>query len=207
MPEQDRDDQSRGGHPKAWEPYFQRLMSSLPPVDPATLSSAEQALKQLSEMAQKVPGSLSTALKTMVGLLQEVTNIKGVEVQLKSFRSLHLKMHILREADIPINKDMVGIGKIESLHLSKLIHLQAEIGEGNKDLRAHIHEGLSLVMSVVFVPGKQTLPLKGMSRIFLDPKGQIMLESTTYLPGTDVPVTFAIPLRQILDEVRKSYKL
>ena len=207
MSEDAEKDDSQAERPNIWDSYFQKFLAAIPPVDPSTRDSAEQALKSLTELAHRVPESLSNAIKTMVELLQEVTNIKGVDVQLKSFRSLDLKMHIMREADIPVNRDIAGIGKIEAIRLSKLIHMQAEIGEDNRDVRAHFHEGLSLVVSIMFLSGKQVLPLKGTAKLIRDARGQIMVESTSYVPGTDMPVTFSFPLKQILDEVRKSYKL
>jgi hypothetical protein len=207
MTDRDKKDQSQSAAPKSWEIYVQRFLAAMPPVDSTRMGSAEQAVKHLTELAQQVPDSLARTIKIMVELLQEFTNIKGVELSLKSFRSLDLKMHILRPADIPVNRDIVGMGKIEALRLSRLIHMQAEIGPDNKDLRAHFHEGVSLVVSVVFLPEKQVIPLKGTTKLIRDDKGQILVESTSYVPGTDVPVTLTFPLRQILDEVRKSYKI
>ena len=207
MTEQTNKDDLQEEPTRSWESYLQKFLSAMPPLDQSTLNSAEQALKYLTETAQQLPESLSNAAKTMVRLLQEVTNIKGVDVQLQSFRSLDLKMHILRETDIPINRDIAGIGKFEALRLSRLIHMQTEICQDNRNLGAHFHEGISVVASVMFLSGKQVIPLKGTARLGLNEKGQIMVETTTYLPGTDVPVTLSFPLKQILDEVRKSYKL
>ncbi|MBX9685499.1 MAG: hypothetical protein K2X27_02280 [Candidatus Obscuribacterales bacterium] len=188
---------------KDWDTYIQKFLATVPPLDSNTFSSGEQALKYLKELAQRLPESLSFTIKTMIELLQEFTNIKGVDLQFKSLRILDLKMHILKETDLPLNRDIIGIGKIEALRLSKLIHFQAEVGDGNKDLRMHIHEGLSVVLSVVFLGSKQIIPLKGTAKLLKDEKGQLLVESTAYLPGTDLPVTVSFPLKQILDEVRK----
>jgi hypothetical protein len=207
MADQDKKEGSTGEQPNTWDVYLQRFLSAIPPVDPSTRGSAEQTLKQLALLAQQVPESLANTIKELIELLQEVTNIKGVNVRLKSLRCLDLKMHILREADIPINRDIAGIGKIEAIRLSKLIHMQVEIGEDNRDLRGHFYEGISLVVSILFLSGKQVLPLKGTAKLLRDARGQIMVESTSYVPGTDVPVTVSFPLKQIFDEVRKSYKL
>lgn len=206
MAEEGKEKQTeQAGLPAEWEQHLRNFLSLVPPVDPSTLSSAEQTLKYLTELAKRVPESLSNTIKTMIELLQEVTNVKGVEVSLKSLRVLDLKMHILKEAEIPLNRDIAGIGKIESLRLSKLIHMQAEIGEGNKDLRAHIHDGMAFVVSIVFVPGKQVVPMKGTAKLLRDARGQILVETTSYIPGTDMPVTISFPLKQVLDEVRKQF--
>ena len=182
--------------------YFQNFLASIPAVDPVALNTSEMALQYLKERAQKVPEQLSNAAKNLKDLIQETTNIKGIDVNLKSWRLLDMKMHIMREADIPLKKDIIGIGRIESIRLSKLIHLQAEIGEGNNDIRMHIREGMAVVVNVVFV-GQQVIPLKGTAKLVRDAKGQFLLETSTYVPGTDVPVTLSIPLRQVFDEVRK----
>jgi hypothetical protein len=55
----------------------------------------------------------------------------------------------------------------------------------------------------VFFGTQQVIPLKGTAKLVRDSKGQILVESTTYLPGVDVPVTVSFPLKQIFDEVRK----
>lgn len=190
--------------PPEWEQYLQKFLSVVPPVDAATLGSAEQTLKNLSDIAQKLPGQVAITWKAVIEVLQEATNIKGVEVKFKSFRQIDLKMHIMKDADVPMKRDIIGIGKIEALRLSKLIHLQAEIGENYKDLRLQIIEGLALVVSVIFVGSKQVIPLKGTAKLIRDAKGQILVEATTNVPGTDMPVTVTFPLKQIFDEVRKS---
>lgn len=190
--------------PAEWEQYLQRFLAVVPPVDPATLSSAEQTLNYLKELARRVPGQVSTTIKAMIELLQETTNIKGLEVNLKSLRQIEWKMHIMKPADIPLKRDIVGIGKIEALRLSNLIHLQAEIGEKNNELSMQVIEGLSLVISVIFVGTEQVVPLKGKTKLLRDAKGQFLVEATSHVPGTDMPVTVTFPLKQIFDEVRKS---
>jgi hypothetical protein len=191
--------------PKEWESYLRKFLAAVPPIDQSTLSSADQTLSYLKELAQRVPEQIASTIKTMIELLQELTNVKGVEVQLKSLRILDIKMHLLRKAEIPLKRDIIGIGKIEALELSKLIHFQAEIGEGNRDIRMHIHEGLALIVSIAFIAGRQVLPLKGTAKLVRDAKGQINVESTSYVPGTDMPVTVSFPLNQIIDEVSKQF--
>lgn len=190
--------------PKEWELYLRRFLAAVPPIDQSTLNSAEQTLNYLKELAQRVPEQISVTIKAMIELLQELTNVKGVEVQLKSLRTLDIKMHLLRKAEIPLNRDIIGIGKIEALQLSKLIHFQAEIGEGNRDIRMHIHEGLGLIVSIAFISGTQVLPLKGTAKLVHE-QGQLLVESTSYVPGTDLPVTVKFPLKQIIDEARKQF--
>lgn len=197
---------SKAEPPKEWELYLRRFLAAVPPIDQSTLSSAEQTLNYLKELAQRVPESIAGTIKTMIELLQELTNVKGIEVQLKSLRILDIKMHLLKEAEIPLNRDIIGIGKIDALKLSKLIHFQAEIGEGNRDIRMHIHEGLAVVVSIAFIGAKQVIPLKGTAKLIRDQKGQILVESTAYVPGTDVPVTVTFALKQIIDEVRKQFR-
>lgn len=196
---------SKAEQPKEWELHLRRFLAAVPPIDQSTLTSAEQTLNYLKELAQRMPEQIAGTIKTMIELLQELTNVKGVEVQLKSLRILDIKMHLLRKAEIPLKRDIIGMGKIEALELSKLIHFQAEIGEGNRDIRMHIHEGLALVVSIAFISGRQVLPLKGTAKLVRDAKGQIMVESTSYVPGTDMPVTVSFPLKQIIEEVRKQF--
>jgi hypothetical protein len=196
---------SKAEPPKEWEIYLRKFLAAVPPIDQSTLNSADQTLNYLKDLAQRMPEQIAITIKTMIELLQELTNVKGVEVQLKSLRILDVKMHLLRKAEIPLKKDIIGIGRIEALELSKLIHFQAEIGEGNRDIRLHIHEGLALIVSIAFIASKQVLPLKGTAKLVHDSKGQILVESTTYVPGTDMPVTVSFPLKQIIDEARKQF--
>lgn len=205
MAEEKKEEQKseKGKQSNEWDQYIQKFLQAVPPVDPNTLTSAEQTLKYLKELVQKVPESIGSTIKVLIELLQETTNIKGMEVQLKSLRILDLKMHILKPADIPLNKDIAGIGKIEAIRLYKLIHMQAEIGESASDLKLQIHQGMSFVLSVIFLGGKQVIPLKGSARLLRDPKGEMLVETTSYIPGTDLPVTVSFPLKQIFDEIRK----
>lgn len=193
----------KGSSSSDWDNYLKMFLAAVPPVDPATRSSAEQALTLLKEVAGKVPGQLSEAFRMLVEFMQELTNIKGVEVQFQSWRTLDVRLHILKETDVPLNKDLAGLGKVEAVRLSTLIHIQAQIGEGNKDLRLHIHEGIALVLSFAFFTSKQVIPLKGSAKVVRDEKGELMIESTSYVPGTGLPITVTFPLKQILAEVRK----
>ncbi len=205
MSQETEKSKSKGQEPNEWETYLQKFLAAVPPVDPSTLASAEQTLKYMKQLAQTLPGQLAITIKAMIELLQEFTNIKGVDLRLLSLRTLDFKTHIVKEADIALNRDIVGIGKVEAIRLSKLIHLQAEIGDGNKDIRLMIHEGLSLVVSVVFLGSKQVIPLKGTAKLLRDEKGQILVESTSFIPGTDMPVTVKFPLKTIFDEIRKQF--
>lgn len=187
-----------------WEKYFQQFLSAVPPIDSSKFGSAEQTLKTISDNAQKLGGQISITAKAMMEVFQEATNLKGVDVRFKTMRVLDMKMHIVKEADVPLNRDIVGLGKIEALRMYKLVHLQAELSENNKELSLQIVEGLALVVSIVFFGVKQIVPLKGKAKIIRDAKGQLLVEATANIPGTEMPVTVTFPLKQIFDEVRKS---
>ncbi|MBX9572360.1 MAG: hypothetical protein K2X77_25920 [Candidatus Obscuribacterales bacterium] len=189
--------------PDFWDSYLKVFLAAVPPVSPETKSSAEQALHAITEIAKSVPGQVSDAFKMLVEFLQELTNIKGVDVQVKSWRTLDIRLNTMKEADVPLNRDLAGVGKVEAVRLSKLIHIQVEIGEGNKDLSLRIHEGIAIVLTFAFFTGKQVIPLKGTAKIVRDDKGQLLVESTTYMPGTNLPLTVSFPLKQILSEIRK----
>ena len=187
-----------------WDNYLRMFLAAVPPISPESKNSAQQAFNMVTAIAQKVPGQVSDAVRMLLELLQELTNIKGVEVQFQSWRVIDLRLHILKETDVPVNRDLAGIGKVEAVRLSKLIHAQAELGEGNRDLSLRIHEGLAVVLSfTLFSSSKQVIPLKGSAKLVRDEKGQLMVESSTNVPGTNMPLKVSFPLKQILDEIRK----
>jgi len=65
-------------------------------------------------------------------------------------------MHIMRETDIAVNRDIVGIGKIESLRLSKLIHMQLKLARTSR-CQSSFSSGISLVVSIIFFGTKQVI--------------------------------------------------
>ena len=204
MPEETKKEEETKPPTPEWELYLRNFLSVVPPVDPAALSTAEQGFKYVKEFAQKSADTVSVTFRSIIELMKEFTNIKGFEFKIKSLRQLEWKLHIMKQVDLPLKRDLIGIGKIEALRLSRLIHLEAGIGDGYNDVRMQIHEGLSIVTSIIFVGGKQVIPLKGAAKLIRDPKGQILVETTTHVPGTEMPVTVTFPLKQIFDEVRKS---
>lgn len=194
---------SSGSQGDFWDAYLKVFLSAVPPLSQETVSSAELALKSLGELAKSVPGQVSDAFRMLVEFLQELTNIKGVEVQVQSWRTLHVRLNTVREAEIPVNKDLAGMGKVEAVKISKQLHFQVGIGEGNKDLFLHVHDGLTLVLSIAFFSSKQYIPLKGIAKIVRDETGQLVVESKTTLPGTNLPITVSFPLKRIFAELRK----
>lgn len=203
MADEPSTDKGTQQQPDFWDSYLKVFLAAVPPVSQETKNSAEQALHAIKEIAKSVPGQVSEAFKMLVEFLQELTNIKGVDVQVKSWRILDIRLNIMKEAEVPLNRDLAGVGKVEAVKLSKLIHFQVEIGEGNKDLSLRIHEGIAIVLSFAFFTTKQVIPLKGSAKIVRDDKGQLLVESTTYMPGTNLPFTVSFPLKQILAEIRK----
>lgn len=183
--------------------YLDKFLAALP-VDPTTRTSVDQTLRNLYDVAQKVPPALSAAFKTMVEFVQQLTNIKGVNIQLKSFKALDVQLHTLHDAEVPINHDLGAMGKIESLHIGRKLHMAAEIGEFNKDyLRLHVHEGMKLAV-VVPLLGRQLVELKGSTKLAHDEKKQLVIICTAFLPGTDVPVTVTVPFNAVLDQLKKA---
>lgn len=182
------------------ELHIQRLFTN----EGAARNTADQVLTALGEAAQRLPGQLGSALKMMGEFVQEFTNVKGVQVQLQSFRVLDLQIETLREADVPI-KQGLPIGRIDSMHLGEKIHFQVGVGEGAKDLHMNIIQGMSLIIDLGFL-GKQTVPVQGSAKVTRDAKGELVVVATTRIPGIELPVSVNVPLRNIVDEIRKQRK-
>lgn len=182
------------------ELHIQRLFTN----EGAARNTADQVLTALGEAAQRLPGQLGSALKMMGEFVQEFTNVKGMQIQLQSFRILDLQIETLREADVPI-KQGLPVGRIDSMHLGEKIHFQVGVGEGAKDLHMNIIQGMSLIIDLGFL-GKQTVPVQGSAKVTRDAKGELVVVATTRIPGIELPVSVNVPLRNIVDEIRKQRK-
>lgn len=183
-----------------FELHIQRLFLD----EGAARNTADQVLTALAEAAQRLPGQLGAALKMMREFAQEFTNIKGVQFQLKDFRVLDVQINTMKEADVAL-KQGLPIGKIDALHLGEKIHLQLGVGEGVKDLHMNVIEGMSLIIDLGFL-GKQSVPIKGSTKLTRSEKGELVVIATAKIPGLDMPVNVTIPLRLIADEIRKQRK-
>lgn len=169
-----------------------------------TRNTAETVLKTLTEIAQRLPGQVGSALKTMREFVQEFTNIKGVQLNLLFFRILDVQIHTMREADIPVNQKL-PVGKIDAVHLGQKVHMQVGMGDGKKDLQMNIKEGLSLIVNLGIL-GKKNIPVKGTARLTRDEKGNLVMAATTNVPGTEFPITVNIPIKLLVGEIRKQSK-
>lgn len=185
--------------------YMEKLWSAFS-IDDSTRTTVDQTLRTLMDLLQRVPEQFAAAFKTMVEFLQQLTNVKGVKVDLKNFKTLDVQIDTMKEGDVPLNKDLGAMGKVESLHIGRKLHMAAEIGEMNKDyLRLHVYQGMKLVV-VVPLLGKQQIDLKGSTRLAHDEKKQLALICTAFLPGTELPVTVTVPFSQVIEEIKKLVK-
>ncbi len=196
--------QKKEDEPKTPTSELELYIKNLFTDETTAKNTAEQILKTLSEVAQRLPGQVGNALKMMREFVQEFTNIKGVQLNLLFFRILDLQIDTMKEADVPINQRL-PVGKIDAVHLGKKIHMQVGMGDGSKDLQMNVKDGLSLIINLGIL-GKQTVPIKGSAKLTRDEKGELVIAATTNVPGTEFPVTVNIPLKQMVGELRKQSK-
>jgi hypothetical protein len=190
--------------PRSYTSELELYLKNLFTDEVTARNTAEHILRALTEMAQRIPGQVGSALKMLREFVQEFTNVKGVEFNLLFFRILDVQIHTMKEADVPFTKKL-PVGKIEAIRLGSTIQMQVGLGEGNKDLQMNIKEGMSLVIDLGFL-GKQIVPIKGSTKLTRDEKGELVIAASTNVPGTDFPVTVNIPLKIIVGEVRKQAK-
>ncbi|MBK9206559.1 MAG: hypothetical protein IPL73_29945 [Candidatus Obscuribacter sp.] len=85
--------------------------------------------------------------------------------------------------------------------IGKRIHFQSLIDTEIKGLRCNINEGFAIRISTFL--GKQTIPIKGTAILKRDQNKQIVMETSTTLPGIPLPVSITIPLKLLLSEAKK----
>lgn len=149
----------------------------------------------LNDLLRLGKDSYQFAVDLISELATELTGVKSLQIVPKG--ELELDVDIKRKKDLVLKfkhpvaplVDLTGITFGDDLNFGAIIDRE------KKGLRMDIRRGLK--MSFKFGPLDHTVDIKGSALLSRNEKRQLILSTTTKIPGLDGPVTISVPLTQI----------
>jgi hypothetical protein len=169
-----------------------------------TLVSEENqkaAKNMFSELLKFGKDGYQFAVDLISELCTELTGVKSLQIIPKG--PMELDVDIKRKKDLALKfkhgvapfVDLTGITFGEDLNFG------AVVDKEKKGLRMNVHRGLSMTFKLG--PIEQVVDIKGSALLSRNEKKQLMLSTTTMIPGFESPVTIAVPLTLLFAQ-RKS---
>jgi hypothetical protein len=159
------------------------------------------ALRSLTRVAQQSKDSFQNATELVSDLAKDLKEVESFSITPKPPAEIDVDIRIKNEKHLPFSKNVAPFVDIDLVVIAKRVHFQALVDTSQNGLRCNINEGFSVRFKTFL--GKQTVPINGTAILKRDAKKQIVMEASTKLPGVDLPVSFSIPLDQLLREAKK----
>ncbi len=156
----------------------------------------ESAWQSLGELAQIGKDGVKIAVDLISELIRDLTGVVSFNVIPKLPSEIEVDIRLKSESELPYKQPVAPFIDVEAVCISKRIHFQGLLDKEQNGLRCNINEGFSLRMNTPL--GKPTVPIKGTVVLKRDEKKQLVMETTTTVPGTTFPVSITIPLKELL---------
>jgi hypothetical protein len=174
-------------------------------LSPANIKAAQVNLdgawQSLGELAQLGKDGVQIAVDLISELIRDLTGVVSFNITPRPPAEIEVDIRLKSETDLPLKQSVAPFVDVEAVCISKRIHFKALIDKEKNGLRCNINEGFAIRFSTPL--GKPTVQIQGTVILKRDEKKQLVMETTTMLPGTSVPVSVTIPLKQLLGQARK----
>jgi hypothetical protein len=152
-------------------------------------------------MAHQGKTSLQSAVEIVNDLAKDFSEVESFNITPRPPAEIEVDMRLKNEKELPFKQKVAPFVELESVCIANRVHFQALFDKEKNGLRCSFNEGFSLRFKTFL--GKLTVPINGNAVLMRDPSKQIVMEVSTKVPGIDLPVSFTIPLVELLREARK----
>jgi hypothetical protein len=174
-------------------------------LSPENIRAAQGTLggawQSLGELAQLGKDGVQIAVDLISELIRDLTGVVSFNITPKPPAEIDVDIRLKMPTELPLKQSVAPFVDVEAVCISKRIHFQALVDKEKSGLRCNVNEGFVIRFSTPL--GKAAVPVQGTVILKRDEKKQLVMETTTMLPGTTVPVSVTIPLKQLLKEARK----
>ncbi len=159
------------------------------------------AWQSLNKMAHQGKTSLQSAVEMVNDLAKDFSEVESFNITPRPPAEIEVDMRLKNEKELPFKQKVAPFVELESVCIANRVHFQALFDKEKNGLRCSFNEGFSLRFKTFL--GNLTVPINGNAVLMRDPSKQIVMEVSTKVPGIDLPVSFTIPLVELLREARK----
>jgi hypothetical protein len=167
-------------------------------VAQGTLDGAWQSLGELAQLGKD---GVQIAVDLISELIRDLTGVVSFKITPKPPAEIEVDIRLKTTTELPLKQAVAPFVDVEAVCISKRIHFQALVDKDKNGLRCNVNEGFAIRFSTPL--GKPIVEIQGTVILKRDEKKQLVMETTTNLPGTTMPVSVTIPLKQLLHEARK----
>ena len=175
-------------------------------LSPENIKVAQQtfegAWQSLGELAQIGKDGVKTAVDLISELIRDLTGVVSFSVVPRLPSEIEVDIQMKAENELPYKQPVAPFVDIEAVCIGKRIHFQGLLDKERNGLRCNINEGFAIKFNTPL--GKPVVPIKGTVILKRDENGQLVMETTTTIPGTSFPVSITIPLMQLLKKKKGS---
>jgi hypothetical protein len=169
-------------------------------LSPENIRMAQQtfegAWQSLGELAQLGKDGVKIAVDLISELIRDLTGVVSFNVIPRLPSEIEVDIRLKAPSELPYKQAVAPFIDVEAVCIAKRIHFQALLDKEQSGLRCNINEGFSLRLNTPL--GKPIVPIQGTVILKRDEKKQLVMETTTTVPGTTFPVSITIPLKQLL---------
>jgi hypothetical protein len=159
------------------------------------------AWKSLNKIASHGTTGLQAGIELVNDLVKDFNEVESFNVIPRPPAEIEVDMRLKTEKELPFKQNVAPFVELESVCIANRVHFQALFDKEKNGLRCSFNEGFSLRFKTFL--GKLTVPLNGNAVFRRDQNKQIVMEVSTRVPGIDLPVSFTIPLVELLRDARE----
>ena len=167
----------------------------------AMQGTLDGAWQTLGELAQTGVKGVQIAMDLITELIRDLTGVVSFSITPKPPAEIEVDIKLKTTSEIPFKESVAPFVEVEALCIAKRIHFQALVDKEVNGLRCNINEGFAVRFNTPL--GKPTVDIQGTVILKRDEKKQLVMETTTNIPGTTFPVSITIPLKVLLSQARK----
>lgn len=160
------------------------------------------AMNMLNDLLRMGKDGYQFAVDLISELSTELTGVKSLQIVPKGPMELDVDIKRKKDLVLKFKHTIAPLVELNAVTFGQDLNFGAIIDKEKQGLRMNIRRGL--VMTFKLGPIEQNIDVKGSALLSRNEKNQIILSTTTQVPGFDSPVTISIPLTLLFAQRKKS---
>ncbi len=163
-----------------------------------SLENQEAAKNVFNDLLRMGRDGYQFAIDLISELSTELTGVKSLQIVPKGPLELDVDMKRKKDLVLRCKYPIAPLVDIHAVTFGEDLNFGAQVDKDRKALKMNIRKGLKL--TIKFGPLEQTIDVKGTAMLSRNEKKQLVLSTTTTIPGTDSPITISIPLTMLFQQ-------
>ncbi|MBX9667419.1 MAG: hypothetical protein K2X93_07355 [Candidatus Obscuribacterales bacterium] len=163
-----------------------------------SLENQEAAKNMFNDLLRMGRDGYQFGIDLISELSTELTGVKSLQMIPKGPLELDVDMKRKKDLVLKCKYPIAPLIDVHAVTFGEDLNFGALVDRDKKALKMNIRKGLKL--TIKFGPIEQTVDIKGTAMLSRNEKKQLVLSTTTTIPGTDSPITISIPLTMLFQQ-------